>query len=420
MTTVLHTSDWHLGQRFFHYDRTHEHARFLRWLLDTIERERVDILIIAGDVFDVGNPPSQALRQYYRFLHQLQQSCCQHTVIVGGNHDFASTLEQPRELLKALNVHVIGATPWRLGESETQLQRAVLPLENAQGDLLAVVAAIPFLRDRDLKQSVSGERLTERADSIRQGIQQHYAAAWAAVQPWQGQAPLLATGHLFAAGVQPSDDSERAIQCGNLGVISAQEFAFGFDYVALGHLHRAQTVGGLEHVRYAGAPIPLGFKESVQAKSVTLVRFDGATLKKIQTLPVPTACFRSMLRFEGNLDTVCQAIAALPPPPPLFSEQVQAWAEIHLQLSQRHGHEEEQVLALATAQGVEVLKLRLSLPQANTHFLPLNIDLDSLTPEQVFLKRCDNAGFSEERQEELLVSFRELCAMVEAQADDNA
>src|SRR5688572_2974528 len=164
---VLHTSDWHLGKRLLHHERTEEHQHFLDWLLEIIRNEKVDALIVAGDIFDTGAPSNTALKQYYDFLRSLYLTGCKHVTITGGNHDSIATLNAPKELLKYFNIHVIGGVP-------ENLEDEIIPLRDEIGEIKLVVCAVPFLRDKDIRLSIAGETAEEREQRIKTGICQHY------------------------------------------------------------------------------------------------------------------------------------------------------------------------------------------------------------------------------------------------------
>lgn len=314
---VLHTADWHLGQRFQHgHDRLPEHQCFLEWLLTTIEQYAVDVLVVAGDVFDTGNPPQAAQEQYYSFLAALRASrTCHDVVIVGGNHDAPATLNASGTLLKSLRVHVVGGVPLRFED-----QYIGLPYGTAEPRL--IVAAVPFLRDADVRRAVAGETADEREARTRDGIADHYRRVGEGVGEWRERGvPVLATGHLFAAGGEASD-SEKLIHLGNLGQITANAFPAAFDYVALGHLHRPQIVGKRQHIRYSGAPVPLSFSEAGHDHQVLLLTFAGAGAPTIAPLRVP--CTRRLVRFRGALPEVLAALAA-------FDNETRtlpAWADV--------------------------------------------------------------------------------------------
>lgn len=277
MLTLLHTSDWHLGRRLYGKPRYDEFKQFLDWQLQTLREQKVDVLLIAGDIFDTTAPSNQAQNLYYDFLSQVCHTDCRHVIIVAGNHDSASFLEAPKQLLKAFNIHIIGS----MTDTPTD---EVITLSDKLGQPELIVMAVPYLRDRDVRTVGHGERLDDKERKLAQGIKAHYAqiADIAIAQQAQLKAkykriiPIVATGHLFTVGGQTMEgDGVRDLYVGSLGSIGAEIFHPQIDYVALGHLHIPQAVGGQPHIRYAGSPIAMGFGESRQQKQVHLLRFDA-------------------------------------------------------------------------------------------------------------------------------------------------
>ncbi|WP_289047698.1 exonuclease SbcCD subunit D C-terminal domain-containing protein [uncultured Psychrobacter sp.] len=273
--TILHTSDWHLGRRLYGRMRYEEFEAFLSWLQETISAHKVDVLIVAGDIFDTMTPSNRAQALYYEFLGKVSKLCCEHIVIVAGNHDSPTFLDAPSKVLKFLNVHVIGTACDDLNDE-------VLVLDAVDGTPHCIIAAVPYLRDRDVRGSHAGESADSKDANVIKGIRAHYdevASIAKARQEHLSNAhqrhiPIIATGHLFAAGSKTTeDDGVRDLYVGSLGQISADMFDDGFDYVALGHLHVPQRVGGCEHIRYSGSPIAMGFGEAKQQKQVLLVEF---------------------------------------------------------------------------------------------------------------------------------------------------
>jgi exonuclease SbcD len=409
---VLHTADWHLGQRFQQgHERLAEHRCFLEWLLLTIEAEAVDVLVVAGDVFDTGNPPAAARELYYSFLARLKHSAtCHDVVIVGGNHDSAATLNASASLLKALRVHVVGGVPEQYLD-----QCLVLPHGAAEPRL--VVAAVPFLRDAEVRQLVAGETAAEREERLRHGIAAHYHALADHLGHYRGLGvPVMATGHLFAAG-GTAGDAERDIHVGTLGQITADAFPECFDYVALGHLHRPQVVGGRAHIRYCGAPIPLSFSETSHPQQVLLLAFEGAACPTVRALDVP--CTRLLRRFRGPLDQVVQDLLDHDNrdyPHPTWAEvAVESglpWALVQDQIREAWQATEGRVQVLA------VRKLREELAPAAAIELPEAPlpDLDELTPRAVFEQLLDTKDYAPEARQELLDTFGELLAYQAADA----
>ena len=197
---VLHTSDWHLGQKFIGRDRSDECRLALDWLLQTIVQEHIDLLVVSGDIFDITTPSNAAQALYYRFLSGLLNSSCRHIVVVGGNHDSPGLLEAPKQLLQALNIHLVG------GQTETP-EEQLLVLKDANGQPEAVVAAVPFLRDGRYRSSIAEESAYARIDRIKNALRQHYQQMGELAQPWKNKnIPILATGHLYAYGAETHKD----------------------------------------------------------------------------------------------------------------------------------------------------------------------------------------------------------------------
>ena len=403
---VLHTADWHLGQRFISgHERTDEHRHFLHWLVATVREQAVEVLVIAGDVFDSGSPANQALELYYDFLLQMQGTNCRDIVVVGGNHDSPATLNAPARLLRHLRVHVVGCVPDCFDDQ-------VIILNDAAGQPGLVVCAVPFLRDRDVRLSVPGENAEEREARLKQGIADHYARIAEVEQVWQLKAeglPVLATGHLYAAGAAPSD-SERTIHVGNLGQVTAEHFPEIFDYVALGHLHRPQRVGGREHIRYSGSPIALSFSEIDHGKEVLLLDFAGGKLASLTALAVPGT--RRLLRFHGNLEEVMELLVAYDNTGFLLP----AWADVEVRSELTQLEVAEALLKVIQEldrKQVEVLArrhLRLvnlrPLGETSDDEGPLTPSLHDFTERQVFAQRLESEP--EAGRAELLAAFDEL------------
>ncbi|MBA9076248.1 MULTISPECIES: exonuclease SbcCD subunit D C-terminal domain-containing protein [Rufibacter] len=399
---VLHTADWHLGQRLANQERTEEHRLFLNWLCQTICDEKIDLLLMAGDVFDTGFPSNTALKLYYDFLREVKDTCCQEVVIIGGNHDSVSTLNAPADLLRHYKVHVVGGAP-------ADCKDQVIAIAGADGQPQLVVCAVPFLRDKDVRLSVPGETAEEREARLKQGICDHYAQLVPLIQEYKQQGiPVLATGHLFAAGSSASD-SEKEIHVGNLGQIAGDQFPAEFDYVALGHLHRPQVVNKLPHIRYSGSPIPLSFSEVTDKKQVVILDIEDGKLARLHEKPVP--CWRKLVRFKGTIEEVFPKILAFDNSGMAYP----AWAEVQLQY-EHNLHEQTAKLQEAFSLQPNV-QLLIHRPQRtiSTQSLDQQIapeqDLADLKPKEVFLKKCEEA-LDLETYQDLLSTFDELLELM--------
>lgn len=394
---IIHTSDWHLGQKFLYQDRIAEHQQALDWLIQEIERAEVDGLIVAGDIFDIGNPPNYARRMYYQFLTALQSTPCRHVLIVGGNHDSPAMLNAPRDLLEALNVTVVGA-------ASESLEEDIIEWRSADGSLEAVIAAVPFLRDRDIRKSQAGESGMERIAQMRAGIFNHYQKIGALVEEKYASSsvPRIVTGHLYAVGANASD-KQNNIYIGDVENIAAKDFPAIFDYVALGHIHRAQMIGQQQHVRYSGSIIPLSFSETKDDKSIYLLRFQEGQLEACEPLPVPS--FRRLKTIEGTFEEVEKRLWD-------FGQKERAgatpWIEILVHTDKMVPQLDQKIRAVAANLNVEVLKIKLIHQYQAIDGQIDTPELEDVDELEVFKMKCASYGAPPDEIEALVHTFLEL------------
>jgi exonuclease SbcD len=311
---VIHTSDWHLGKPLGDLDRTEEARRFLDFLLETVISTQADALVVVGDIFDCATPPQSAVRLYFDFLAALYSRTGCVAIVTAGNHDSPSHLESPRDLLCVLRTHVVAE--WAGEHSEM-----LIPLPSADAPQL-LIAAVPFLRERDLRTGRMGQGIAEIEADLREGLQRRYAEIAEAARPWTERGvPVLAMGHLTALGAFTTAD-ERLIHVGGLGKIGADAFPEAFAYVALGHLHRPQAVGGREQIRYSGSPLALSFGEAEDVKEVRLLDFVGGQLQANAPIPVPP--FRRLIQLRLSQAGLETGLREFQPP----ASELPSWVEV--------------------------------------------------------------------------------------------
>lgn len=291
----IHTSDWHIGRSLYGRKRYEEYEAFLNWLADYITCEKIEALLVAGDIFDNTAPSNRAQEIYYQFLCRIAASPCRDVVITAGNHDSPSFLSAPRELLRFLNIHVVGSLGAIAGDE-------VLVLSNEEAEPEMIVCAVPYLRDRDIRRAEAGESMEDKERKLVEGIGEHYRQVLAEAERIRTELgkplPIVAMGHLFTAGGQTLDgDGVRNLYVGSLAHIGAKMFPAAIDYLALGHLHQPQKVGGAEHRRYSGSPLVMGFGEAGRSKSVYLVEL-GNGQPVVTAIPVP--CFQVLKVVQGD------------------------------------------------------------------------------------------------------------------------
>ena len=416
MMRLLHTSDWHIGHTLFGRKRYEVHEQFLEWLLECLKTERIDVLLVAGDIFDTIAPTNRAQAMYYGFLHRVAATGCRHIVISGGNHDSPSLLDAPKALLAALQIHVIGAA------AETAAEEVLL-LRDARGAPELIICAVPFLRERDMRLAEAGETAEEKDLKLQEGIRRHYgevareaermrdalyAASIQSGDPQQERIPIVGLGHLFAAGGMVTDgDGVRDLYVGSLARFPAVLFPPCFDYLALGHLLAPQTVHGAVPARYSGAPLPMGFGEIGQQKKLFVVEL-GADAPVIRSVDIPS--FQALARVRGDWDEIetrLREVAARMPG---------AWLEVIYSGSDVLGDLRERLETLAADTGLELLRIRNErLAERVLEPAREGETLDDLDDAAVFVRCLEANGVPDAQWPELQQAYDEIVAAMRAE-----
>ncbi|CAK2401359.1 ATP dependent, structure specific DNA nuclease -SbcD subunit [Vibrio crassostreae] len=407
---ILHTSDWHLGQNFYNKSRKNEHERFLQWLLEQVTEHDIDAIIVAGDIFDTSTPPSYAREMYNKFVVDSNKIGCQ-LVLLGGNHDSVSVLKETQQLLKYMGADVIPNTN---EDHATQ----VVELKGKNGDVEALVCAIPFIRPRDVLTSQAGVTGVARQKQLGDAIKQHYQSVYDAAVEKRAtfenseHMPIIATGHLTAMGVQQSD-SVRDIYVGNLDGFAADGFPDA-DYIALGHIHRPQVVAKREYIRYCGSPIPLSFDELKSQKQVCVVEFVEG-VRTISQLAVPT--FQPLAEIKGDLSEIESQLNQYIG----LDGELSVWLSIEVQAQDYLSDLQERMRTLTEGLNVEVLQLRRARERRNQALGQESAEtLSELSPMDVFSKRIALEEFETDsekaRLERMTVKFKQVMVEVSESA----
>lgn len=395
---ILHTSDWHLGQNLMGKSREAEHRAFLDWLLDLLATEDINTLLVAGDVFDTGTPPSYARELYHQFFVSLhQRQLCQQVILLGGNHDSVAVLNESRGLLDCLNITVVA------GVLEHPADH-VLPLTDLQGVQWASLCAVPYIRPRDVVLSRAGASLQEKQHNLQRGIQTLYQRIFEiARERTAPDLPIIGSGHFTLSGGQ-SGDSERSLYIGNLEAYPATKLPH-FDYLALGHLHRAQSIGEGQRQHYCGSPIPLSFSEAKQEKSVSIIDWSDADPQRphIRQIAVPRT--QTLFALKGNLSELKKQLQALPAPP----EGQRHWLEVTVEQDTHLSDLQHRLQALVEPLPVDLLCTRRArkssepLWQANE-----GAQLQELDAGQVFEQCLNDAEIDPALQSSLTQLYQQL------------
>jgi exonuclease SbcD len=281
---ILHTSDWHIGRRFERESLEDDQRAFLAWLAAAVADEQVDLVLVAGDVYDRSQPAEDAVTLLDEGLDGLRAAGAR-VVVIPGNHDSARRLGFGAGRQALGGVHVFADD-----------QHPPVPWTVAVGDERVRILAVPFLDPYGVPAPRDGADGTARTRTHEHVLADALESGRALLDP-DDPSPTICIAHAYVSGAEESD-SERALAVGGTDRVDPSLFA-GFDYVALGHLHRPQRIGGDDSIAYSGSPLPYSFSED-HAKSVRLLELGSGGLTAVRTLPVPVG--RPVVTLTGTLD----------------------------------------------------------------------------------------------------------------------
>lgn len=402
MLRFLHTSDWHLGHSLRDLDRHAEQLAFLNWLATLLEEKKqagqaLHALLISGDIFDGPNPSAQAQTLFYDFVERARHSTT--LIITAGNHDSAERLAAPSPLLNRLGVFVVGAWP-----QDSDLSPLLCPI-HGEGEF-ALVLAMPFLRTSDL-----GRYSSDEPNWFAEAHARRFASLWqAALGHPQSVDTYIGMAHCFVSGSSTNENTERRV--GNQDEVPADIFPAELTYVALGHLHKAQKIGGKEHIRYSGSTIPLGFSEVDYTHQVLEVHCEKGHLLEVISHAVPrTRDFCLVPRKHATWADVELAIQQLPARTadsssdalrPLVEVRVElppeGMADLRTRINELFADKYAQLFRIDT----------ISPERTSSAWQQESRDLDHLQPQDVFSQLCQEFAVSEAEALELKASFAEL------------
>lgn len=394
---ILHTADWHIGKKLYRYDLYEDFNRFIKWLSQLIKEQNIDVVMVSGDIFDTANPSAEARKQFYETLLTLNKLQCR-LIITAGNHDSPLVLNAPKELLQKLNIHLIGSLP-------KDLLECLIPIYNDSGEAELVIAAIPFLRDSELRKSSDGILYEDKLKAIQEGIERIFVEVSTLCKLKYPNLPIIAMGHLFASGNIATSESERDIQIGNQALFEAQKLQQNYDYVALGHIHKPQRINAEIPILYSGSPIALSFSEKDDQKRVLLID----TEKGFEPESVLVPQFRKLIAIKGTLLEIQQKLSKIS-----CENELINLLEITLvepKYTAQIEDEFKQWVNSFSLDNYEIVKDKMEFEDRNlgaSELFDTSQRLEDLKPQEVFEKLLQSHSYDEVTERELLVAFSEL------------
>jgi len=394
---ILHTSDWHLGASLEAQSREPEHALFLDWLVETLAREAIDLLLVSAVDFVLAQPSAEAQRLYYQFLARVLAQGRSRVVVVGGNHDSGARLDAPAELLGGLDVHVVG------GLAGDDRDRCLCPIAGPDGTTALVVLAVPYVHEYRLGVRTALESPVGLMAEFSSKFKAFYTDLCDLARARFGDVPLVATGHLPCLGSTREDAPADIHLVGTIGGLPAEIFDPRIAYVALGHIHRAYHVGA-SRAWYSGTPVALTLREASNPRILWRVDIEPGTLPTPVALDVPT--WRPLLELRGDAPAVAAQLRSLDPDAPL-----RPFVYANVEVDAYDPTLDEQFAGLLAARGHNT-PILLGIQQilrsggAEAAVDPIPASLRDLGPEEVFFRLCRARGF--EPDDALVGTFREL------------
>jgi DNA repair protein SbcD/Mre11 len=419
---ILHTSDWHLGQRFHDFERTLEHEAFLKWLIETLEEKAVDVLIVSGDVYDTANPSALSVKMLTRFIKEAHTVLPKlQMVITGGNHDSGSRLEGPKVLAEAFKAHIIGNLPIVPGADGfvVDWEQSIIPLKNSEDQVEALVGAIPFVRPADwsiFRQKAQEKYENQDYATCMQVLYEELYENMKLLQTKQeGECKLVAMGHLTMRGGSISGNSERRLVIGGEESLSTDIFDEGFDYVALGHLHKAQRVGR-EHIRYCGSPLPLSYSEKDYNHQVVML--DTENWDEIEIIKVPRKVDLISIPAKAmQKEDVLEAIANWQPEVELENPDEHPYLIVPVKLDKPDSSLMVDIQNALKDKPLRLCHIAPELPELNVNEVDLHLEtsvgLQNLDPNRIFKHELQKKLIpelleNEKYKESLMTAFDEI------------
>lgn len=269
---IIHTSDWHLGQVFYDYDRSEEQRDMLRQITDIVSSEKPDALVVSGDIFHTGSPSSAAMEMYNQAILAMHDACpSMQIVVTAGNHDSAARLVVNNVLWEHFDVNVVGYVEKNKDENRTpDYASQLIKVCKPDAGLIGYIVAIPHCYESNYPTSNPELQRGDRMNDYYRGLAEYVNSV-----NTEGL-PVVLMAHLAVAGCNLAGHDV----IGGMESKNASIFGAAFDYIALGHIHTPQNIN--ERVRYCGTPIPVNFGEKFE-HSVSVVTIEKGEKPVVKT-----------------------------------------------------------------------------------------------------------------------------------------
>ena len=411
---VLHTSDLHIGKNLHKHRINFAHEHLFNYLINTIIKDEIDLLLISGDIFDTSYVSVSTQKVFYDFLDRLSKiKTLKDTVIISGNHDLPSMLDLATPFLELSNIHII---------TSINVEDQIFTLKDRNNIPYCNIVAIPFLREKDIKPDLESDNIIDIQKELEAALINHYRNVDEyIVKNLDLNLPTISLMHLFATGITSTTEIEgekhRDIYVGKLKTINANNFPKNIDYYALGHIHKPQIVNKDERIVYSGSPIALNFGEKT-AKQIIELDFNNKEFTKEKIL-LPKFLNLEQLEAE-SIDDIKNKLNQLDndmkidyKDDPIYLEIIYKSKNIESSINEII---EDYVKTLTN--NFKILAIRLDTKITITETQNKKVSLDMLNPKQIFDMTFKDTGKDKLYidDEEVYKLFDQVLEEVEAEA----
>ena len=303
---ILHTADWHLGKKLDHFSRLEEQRQVLSEICVIADAQNVDVVIVAGDLFDTFNPPIEAVDLLYKTLKKLTNNGIRPVIAIAGNHDSPDRIDSPNPLARECGILFVGNPDVTIplitienGFAITQSENGFLEIKLPHYDFPIRIITTPYANEMRLKTYLGSE---DKEDQLNQLLQDSWAAL--ADKYCDTKGVNILTTHLYmlkrGGEILEEPDGEKPLRIGNADIVYTDCIPHQMQYTALGHLHRFQNVGGHgSPVVYSSSPLSYSFSEAGQDKKVILIEAEPNNAVQYTAIPLQSGRVLHRKRFDS-------------------------------------------------------------------------------------------------------------------------
>ena len=288
---ILHTADWHLGKKLDHFSRIEEQKLVMQEIVDIAEKQNVDLVIVAGDLFDTINPSTDAVELFYKTLKQLSKNGSRPVLAIAGNHDSPSLIDAPDPLARVSGIFLVGYPNAIINNTNSEhfkiskTDKGFVEFQLNQYDYPIRILHTAYANEVRLKQAL-GEN---KEDALNEVLAENWNNL--VLQYCDNKGVNILTAHLYmnkkGAEILEEPDGEKPIKIGNADMIYSEAIPEQIQYTALGHIHRYQNIGTKEKpVVYSSSPLCYSFSEAGQTKYVQIINAEPNQNVQVEKIPL--------------------------------------------------------------------------------------------------------------------------------------